>query len=257
MLALTGSIAILSIGGPDERYLLYPNVVIAFFLATPVIALTLCSLSLAAASYILLPALEIFEYSKFLLSISGCILFAYIFARERNIQRDNLLNLSTRDALTGAGNRRAFDDRLQETVRMQQRTPGDSSMMLIDLDNFKQINDTEGHAIGDEVLILVADIVHGRLRAGDSLYRYGGDEFVVLAATEVTSAMKLAEELRYLVEAAAPPGEIAPTLSIGVAQHLPDEPGSDWVKRADDALFEAKRAGRNRVEIGTSVRLAG
>lgn len=256
LLALIGALIVLYLGGHSERYLLYPTAMIPFFLASPVVALSLSGTAVIIASIIMLPTIDIFEYGKFLLSVTGCVLFAYIFARERNRQRDDLLRLSTRDPLTGAGNRRAFDERLNEIIRMQQRTPSDMAMLLIDLDNFKQINDGEGHAIGDDVLIKVAEIISGRLRAGDNLYRYGGDEFVVLAAVNIKAASTLAENLRNLVIDSEMPSRIAPTLSIGVTQHLMSESGMDWLRRTDNALFAAKRAGRNQVHLGRTVQLA-
>ncbi len=255
VVALSGAVGITFIGGPDERYLLYPTSIIAFFLARPSIALGLGAGAVAIATIKMLPAMPVFEYGKFLLSISGCILFAYIFARERNFQRDELLRLSTRDALTGAGNRRAFDERLDEIIRMQQRQQNDISMLLIDVDNFKEVNDTEGHAVGDDMLRKVADTIQGRLRAGDNLYRYGGDEFVVIAATDLRTAMPLAEGLRQLIEVAKQPGRTRVTFSIGVTQHLLNETGEEWIKRTDRALFEAKRAGRNQVNMGKIVQV--
>ena len=205
---------------------------------------------MAAASSILLPNIDIFEYGKFLLSIAECILFAYIFARERNHQRDQLLKLSTLDALTSTGNRRAFDAHLENLVRSEERNPSHTSMMLIDLDNFKGINDSHGHGVGDSVLVNIAAILSARLRASDKLYRYGGDEFVILAATDLIAATHLAEELRHLTDVSRAIHKTLPTLSIGVTGHLAEESGSDWLHRTDEALFEAKRAGRNQVSQG-------
>lgn len=247
ILALTGTVAIIAAGGPDNRYLLYPTVIIAFFLATPGIALPLSCIAVLITGIVMLPELPVFQFGQFLLSISGCILFAYIFATERNSQRDTLLLLSTVDGLTGAGNRRAFDQKLEETVRVQLRSPAATTMMLIDLDNFKKVNDTEGHSRGDEVLKLVADTLGKRLRAGDNLFRYGGDEFVVLAEADINAARKLAEELRQLVETAQDEKSLHVTLSIGLAVHLSGESANNWLNRADNALFEAKDAGRNQV----------
>jgi len=257
LLSLFGSLAILSIGGPTERYLLYPTVVVAFFLSPPATALIMTSLTVIVASFLMLPETPVFTYAKFLLSISGCMLFAYIFARERNRQRDDLMRLSTRDGLTGAGNRRAFDERLDEVIRMQKRNPVTESMLIIDLDDFKNINDTLGHTRGDQALKIVADTITTRLRAGDGLYRYGGDEFIVLANTDIKSAMVLADELRLKVEEISTTNELPVTLSVGVTQHLPDESAEHWITRTDTALFEAKRAGRNRVHSGKAKLAAG
>ncbi len=248
ILGLGGTAAIIYLGGPAERYLLYPTTVAVFFLATHTRALGISLIGVLLSGFVLLPSLDLFEFGKFLLSISGCILFAYIFARERNLQRDKLLKLSTVDALTGAANRRAFDDHLAEVIRMQQRVPTPMSMILIDVDNFKAINDKEGHSIGDDVLQLIAATIMHRLRAGENLYRYGGDEFVITANASLTTALSLAEELRLLVENAPAVSSMTATLSIGVAEYSAAESAAHWLQRTDQALFEAKRAGRNRVQ---------
>ena len=256
LVLLSGTIAIIYLGGTAERYILFPAAIIPFFLASPAIAFSLSGLAVIAASVIMLPTIDLFEYGKFLISVSGCIVFAYIFSKERNRQRDDLLKLSTKDPLTGIGNRRGFDERLEEIILMQQRTQSNASMMLIDLDNFKLINDSEGHLMGDEVMVMVADIIERRLRAGDNLYRFGGDEFVVLAAADIKTATTIAEGLRELVALAPSGSKNKPTLSIGVTQHLLNETSEQWFRRTDAALFEAKRAGRNQVHLGKTLQIA-
>lgn len=140
--------------------------------------------------------------AAFFLSVLGCILFAYAFANQRNRQRDLLMQLSTEDPLTGAGNRRALHKKLGQLVASHRRTAEPMCAILLDLDNFEIINDKKGHATGDEVLRNVADTITARIRLTDGLYRSGGDEFVVLAtsATGVT-AITLAEEIRELIAA--------------------------------------------------------
>ena len=254
--ALSGTIAIIYLGGPDERSLLYPTTVVTFFLARPYSALAITSIATLLASGILFPVMEFFEFCKFLISITGCILFACIFARERNFQRDKLLRQSTHDPLTGVGNRRAFDKKLEEIIRIHKRTPSNVVMLMIDLDDFKTINDTEGHSVGDEALKMVANTIKARLRAGDTLYRYGGDEFVIIAAADIRTATGLAENLRSLMLNVNSPARRGITLSIGVTQHLMSEGEIDWLRRTDRALFEAKRAGKNQVHLGVSVTAA-
>ena len=180
VLSLFGASMLVFLGGSEERYLLYPTIVIAFFLMRPTWALSTSIIAVVSVSLALLPELNIFTYGKFLLSVSGCFLFAYIFARERDLQRDELLFLSAKDPLTGLGNQRAFDERIRELLRIQERNPGTASLLLLDLDNFKEINDSKGHDAGDRVLKYVAAAMTGRIRAGDHAFRYGGDEFAIL-----------------------------------------------------------------------------
>ena len=119
---------------------------------------------------------------------------------------------------------------------------------MLDLDHFKQINDLHGHAKGDEILIRITELVGMRIRATDSIYRLGGEEFVVVADDlSLENAARLAEQLRTIVEAhdLAPSSTV--TISLGVAQHHSDETAEQWMNRADNALYMAKHLGRNRI----------
>ncbi len=249
IISLAGTVTLIAIGGVEERYLLYPTTVVAFFLMRPLWALTASITSLVAVSVFLLPKLEIFVYGKFLLSLSGCFLFAYIFARERNAQRDELLKLSSRDPLTGIGNRRAFNEQMDELIRMQERSPTAVSLLVLDIDNFKSVNDTRGHDAGDRVLIKLADTVSARMRAGDHAYRFGGDEFAVLALGHGVTI--LAEDLCKRIKEVAIQEALPISVSIGVAELDPPEDADTWIKRADSALYEAKAKGKNRVAMAT------
>jgi len=182
------------------------------------------------------------------LSIFGCVLFTYAFASQRNQQRDQLLQYSTKDSLTGAGNRRAMDKQLIEAIQRFERSDQPMSLIILDLDEFKNINDTAGHAVGDQLLKRVTDIVLARIRVTDKLFRYGGDEFVVVAdPADLATAARLAEDLRALVEADRGITGWQLSISLGVAEYVRGEPQESWLKRADEALFASKRQGRNQV----------
>lgn len=160
------------------------------------------------------------------------------------------------DALTGLRNRRYLDLRLAEEMSRAERYNAPLSVLLLDIDHFKSINDTCGHAVGDRVLIEVANVVTDTVRKTDVAARYGGEEMAVIAAqTPLSTAVMLAERLRRNIEtkvAAAVP-EVASmnraiTVSIGVARSAtPPESASKLLWRADSALYEAKGGGRNRV----------
>lgn len=156
------------------------------------------------------------------------------------------------DPLTGVLNRLALDARIPAFEFGAGRHEGGSSVLVCDLDNFKSINDTYGHAFGDQALRAVATALCSALRPADGLYRIGGDEFVVLLdATGADAAHTLAERIRRVV-AATPLGAIPVTISIGTATHA-GEYRCDYrrlFERADAALYEAKRSGRNRVVTG-------
>jgi diguanylate cyclase len=248
ILSLSGMTANLFFLGPHDLYFLYPVTIAAFFLTPPTTALRLTGAALLACSIALFPVLSLFDFAKFFLSVLGCILFAYAFAQQRNRQRDQLLQLSTEDALTGAGNRRALQKKLDYLLATHRRSGEPMAAILLDLDNFKAINDAQGHATGDAVLRCVCDTIGSRIRLTDSLYRYGGDEFVVLASgTTAEAAHQLAEELRNLIAEALQRMAAPVTVSLGVAEHVLHETAEDWLARADAAMYQAKQRGKNLV----------
>lgn len=247
ILSLAGTVMLVVLGGPDERDFLYPTSVVAFFLIPPVMALILSTLALVAVSVFVVPEIAVFAYGKYLLTVSGCMLFAYIFSRERNRQRDTLISLSTLDPLTGVGNRRAFDEEIEAFMRLRERHSLRVTLMLIDLDNFKLVNDTLGHVGGDGLLRDVATQIAARMRAGDHVYRYGGDEFAVLAQGE--GVRILAEDLQNKVSALARKHQSPVSVSIGVALLRQEDDSAEWIKRADEALYQAKSSGRNQVKL--------
>jgi diguanylate cyclase (GGDEF)-like protein len=158
------------------------------------------------------------------------------------------------DALTGLPNRRAVEDTLKRMLAQASRLLTPMSVLAIDLDHFKEINDSYGHARGDEVLARAAATIEGALRASDFVGRIGGEEFVVFApATTRDGAKVLAEKVRAAVEAIQVPGVDHPvTLSVGVAGYPDDAVDAETILRmADRALYRAKDGGRNRVELTT------
>jgi diguanylate cyclase (GGDEF)-like protein len=162
------------------------------------------------------------------------------------------------DPLLGISNRRCLDRRLQEEVLRARRHKLDLSLLMVDIDHFKRVNDTWGHQIGDLVLQHMAQLILGVLRQTDILARFGGEEFVILLPhTPEPEAYKLAERLRHTIEQtpllmAAGNGrlpELYATVSIGSACLRPDEEddASSLLERGDKAMYRAKQEGRNRV----------
>jgi diguanylate cyclase (GGDEF)-like protein/hemerythrin-like metal-binding protein len=159
-----------------------------------------------------------------------------------------LEKVSATDYLTGAWNRahlvRVVASEMARSVRFRQPL----SALLIDIDHFKQVNDTHGHQAGDSVLCELVDIVQRKIRTADLLFRWGGEEFVVLAvSTGYRDAEVLAEHLRARVENHPFAANGRLTVSIGVAERSGDETADQWFQRLDAALFTAKNGGRNRV----------
>lgn len=161
-----------------------------------------------------------------------------------------LLSLATHDALTGVYNRRRFDEKLTEYTLLFRRTGRPFSLLLIDADHFKRINDTHGHAVGDAVLQQLAQLIQASVRTTDFIARYGGEEFAVLLpeiATPDTPEV-VAEKIRAAIASADFPGIEQVTVSIGIGLADPaDNSHVALLKRADQQLYQAKANGRNRV----------
>lgn len=160
-----------------------------------------------------------------------------------------LIELATRDKLTGAFNRHKWDEQLQTELSLAARGSA-LSLLVADVDQFKQINDTYGHGIGDKVLQTLVSLLKQRLRESDLLFRLGGEEFAVLLRhSDTYNASVVAEALRKQVENAVLPGIPAFTISIGICSYTAGDTPDGLMKRADKALYQAKNEGRNRVSI--------
>lgn len=156
--------------------------------------------------------------------------------------------LAARDQLTGLCNRSNFDQRLGSTIARAARHGHGFSLLMIDIDHLKNINDYYGLATGDDVLRRFGEVLRERLRQNDVAARWGGEEFVVLAdGTTLDNARTLAEQIRESIASTRFSPVPRVTVSIGIAQHEPGESSDDLLRRAEKALFGAKRNGRNRV----------
>jgi diguanylate cyclase (GGDEF)-like protein len=166
--------------------------------------------------------------------------------------KDRIRDMAMRDGLTGLYNRRAFDEQLRHALGREDRQKGRLSLVLLDIDHFKKLNDTFGHPAGDAVLRHTAHVVEHHLRRADEAARFGGEEFaLILPHTEEVGAVRLAERVQGAVEKAQLVFEgarLSVTVSLGVAVWPSDGQDEEaLIAAADRALYAAKQAGRNRV----------
>jgi two-component system, cell cycle response regulator len=172
---------------------------------------------------------------------------------ERVHMLDKLKRLSITDGLTKLYNSRYFYNQIRAEIDRTSRYQRPLSLLLLDIDQFKEYNDSYGHLEGDKVLVGMGGVIKSCLRKMDSAYRYGGEEFtVILPETEGDEAATVAERIRSMVaeDKFYPKGDDDPctiTISIGVTEYVPDEEVAIFVQRADKAMYLSKQSGRNRV----------
>ncbi len=167
--------------------------------------------------------------------------------------QEQLERMANIDSLTGLLNRRAIQNRLDDAIAHTRRYGGDLSVLMLDIDYFKRINDEYGHIAGDDVLDKVASFLQTRIRDTDTAGRYGGDEFIIiLPKSNLPSALVAAERIRKILAATKMKdlkgNEFSITVSQGLASYRAGDTRSSFIYRADDALNRAKQNGRNRVE---------
>ncbi len=163
-------------------------------------------------------------------------------------QQERLQQYAVTDPLTGLFNRLLLEASLEQAINYHKRTRNPMTLLAIDLDNFKHINDDLGHAAGDRVLRQLAELLQSRVRRSDRLFRWGGEEFLALLyGTDTEAGLTVADELRQAIASAAFLPERRITASLGLATLSDGEDWTGWLKRCDEKLYEAKGSGRNRV----------
>ncbi len=199
------------------------------------------------------------DVSEFFMGQLGCLMLVYGFARLKMTFLDthklavNLRSFAETDFLTGIANRRSITLALEQEILQCERVGGSLAVILLDLDEFKGVNDTHGHDEGDRVLRRVAMLMDRSRRQTDVFGRWGGEEFLLVAPNlDLPGAFNAAERLRDLIETSGQGTRAAVTASFGVADYRPGDTVSGLVKRADQALMEAKQGGRNRVVAGAA-----
>ncbi len=244
---LSGVVAAVYASDGQLIYWAYPCMLAAFFLVKPNEAAVFNAIAILALLPLLISGLQPLQLSSVLVTLSLNTAFSYIFGRKMLLQHKELETLATRDSLTGAGNRRLFDEKVQDCLNHYERNQVPAALILLDIDHFKRINDQYGHGKGDEVLIGLVEMLRRRLRAVDGIYRIGGEEFaVVIHPADIDTVIDLAEALRRMIEDSALLADERITISVGLAICSEGDSLKSWVERADKALYKAKKGGRNQ-----------
>lgn len=161
---------------------------------------------------------------------------------------EKLRKIAIKDRLTGLYNRNFFDNVIEEQMERSDRYDEPLSIVMLDLDNFKEVNDNWGHPIGDEVLKMISRTIENAMRSSDILVRFGGEEFLVLMPqTTIKGALQASEKIRVAIENSQHQIAGVRTASFGVAERMKSESFRHWYRRIDNALYNAKQNGRNQV----------
>lgn len=246
----------------------YPIVVIIVSLLGPVTGFFLSALLIGLLILIFLFAADFTQLPRYattfqvryiatLIALTGLV-WSIEYARSRafdllNKLYEDMLKVSRTDQLTGLLNRRGFEERFAAEVNLFQRQGKPFSLLLIDVDNFKMINDRHGHLVGDAYLKKIATILRSEVRSMDAIGRWGGEEFIILLTSSTQEqAVGVANKIRNTIENLHQVIVDAPeklTISIGVAQYREGESLTELTDAADRALYEAKKSGKNRVSV--------
>jgi len=249
-------------GGIDSPLINLYLLVIIFSALTLGKMVTLLEFTLISAAYFYLAqsnfeegSYSILDFSEMIMTFAPYLLVAYLtslLAADLKNAREGLEQLSDTDELTGLKNRRAFNSALEAEVKKATRYSRVFSVLMLDADDLKPVNDRFGHATGDRLIISIAQVVQESLRETDILARYGGDEFVViLTETAKDRAVEVAERIRASVEntSFSEAGErVSSTISVGISCFSDkSQDGLDIIADADKKLYESKRKGKNAV----------
>lgn len=247
-LANLAALLMIEAQGARTAYWIFP-IIFANFYLLPFVSGTVVSVAFATLGLLAVaPSTPPDYYLRLLVTTPLCIFFGLVFSRGMTRQRQQLQYLAGHDALTGLGNRHSMDRDLAEAVARKARYGERGSLVLLDIDHFKRINDRLGHLRADEVIVELARMLGDRVRVVDRLYRFGGEEFVLyLPHAAARASWQLAEALRLEVEDHEFGHDSSITISAGVAELANGETQEAWLQRADGALYRAKELGRNRV----------
>ncbi|MDR7091602.1 GGDEF domain-containing protein [Cellvibrio fibrivorans] len=248
LLYSSGAVAVAHLNEPIYVFWLFPSLIANFFLLNATAALIANGLTIAAVLPIAIKLNTTTEAFAMVASLLMCGSMAYVFALLTHKQQLLLQGYANQDALTQLGNRRAMDEEMRLSIADCARNQTPATLIILDLDFFKMVNDKFGHTTGDDVLVDLAHLLTRRVRKTDRVFRFGGEEFVVLARnTHLADALVIAEQLRVQIEMELNDPDGALTASFGCAQLHIDETPEDWFIRADKAVYQAKQQGRNCV----------
>jgi len=247
---MVGAIGVLYNKGSTAIYWAYPPITGAFFFMGLRKALPLNVFFISVVLMIIAPSVSLLQFFSIFITLTLICVFGYIFSARTEYYNKKFVKLAGLDPLTNLKNRRSLKEQLIQEIQYNENNIQQSSLLILDLDHFKKINDIYGHVVGDQVLVEFAKMLKKTVRETDSVYRYGGEEFIIIANnTRLKNAGKLAEHIRLQTEKAILIDNKPVTVSIGVAEVKKGDTDISWLHRADHALYRAKGKSRNLVYL--------
>lgn len=241
-------VAINHVLGPSLIYWAFPTMAASYFLVKLNEAVVINIVAMLALLPVLVDGLSVLEATGVAITLILNNSFAYLYARFSLNYQAALARMASEDPLTGVGNRASFTERMRRAISISKRLGTSHYLLLFDVDHFKQINDSFGHAMGDQVLVSIASLCEQSSRDEDRIYRLGGEEFAIVAmGIDFEGAIQFAERIRAAVrEAEMLPGKSV-SVSVGIASLHETDTVETVTSRADSAMYLAKHEGRNRV----------
>ncbi|AWL11561.1 Phytochrome-like protein cph2 [Saliniradius amylolyticus] len=245
---LVGTTATAFLQGYPQVFWLFPAITAVFVILSARDALIGITITFVVMAFPLSDNMTPSELITYFLTLVTTSIFMFLFSRQLLSQHEKLERLAHLDPLTEIGNRRAFEQQAKTQMAMYQRSETPLSLIIFDIDDFKDVNDRLGHEEGDRVLLAVTQAIGQRLRKSDSLFRLGGEEFgVLLHNTVAEDALNLGQYLQMAL-AGLNHHDCEITASFGVAEYQ-GEGLSRWMSRTDKAMYTAKNNGKNQVAL--------
>lgn len=248
-----GALLIMALLGTTGVYWLFPALLANFFLVRPRFAGSIALAAIVIIQFAPSAFDSLGQRLTITVTLALVALLAFIFAQRTALQQRLLEKLATLDPLTGASNRRAMEEEIAIAILAHQRSGRPVTLALLDLDHFKRVNDRHGHEEGDRLLCRFVDLVQRSTRATDRLFRFGGEEFVLLMEhTDELAVTHAFSKLQRHIHAELRAGGEPVTASMGAAVLRHGESRDSWLARADAAMYRAKREGRDRLVVDSA-----
>ncbi len=247
LIALLGNVFAFYLKGISQMNWIYPSMFASYFVMSPKQGVIFNFIMLSLYFPKLFTLLDSVNVATVIITIIITNIFAYVFSSGLRSQEITLRKMASEDYLTSTGNRRSLKFAMNELYEKLKNSDKTATIMLLDLDHFKRVNDTYGHIKGDEVLVRLSELLRGFFQDRDSIFRFGGEEFLVICRdVSKQKAHDLAEEFRTIVKNNIVIAEKQQTISLGVCEYSKQESIDQWIHRVDLALYQAKKQGRDR-----------